>query len=113
MSQVGYAEAKAALFNLVLGPAAGAMMSDEQLINEAVIITAAIAQRYRLSQLPGGATGAKSVAFTLRPNGNMRVKLAPMKLPRFGGRWFWLAPWSPHSNGGKINLRLECDFAVV
>ncbi len=47
---------------------------------EAVIIIATIAQRYHLLPLPGGATGAKSVAFTLRPNGPMRVKLLPRKI---------------------------------
>ena len=44
---------------------------------EAVIIIAAIAQRYHLLPLPGSAAGAKSVAFTLRPDGNMRVRLQP------------------------------------
>ena len=42
-----------------------------------------------------------------------RGAFTDLKLPRFGGRWFSLAPWSPHSNGGKIILRLECDFAVI
>lgn len=49
---------------------------------EAVIIIAAIAQRYRLLPLPGGASGAKNVAFTLRPNGNMKVRLATVARPR-------------------------------
>ena len=49
---------------------------------EAVIIIAAIAQRYRLMPLPGSATGAKNVAFTLRPNGAMKVRLAPINRPR-------------------------------
>ena len=44
---------------------------------EAVIIIAAIAQRFHLAPLPGSANGAKSVAFTLRPNGPLRVKLLP------------------------------------
>ncbi len=44
---------------------------------EAVIIIALIAQRLRLEPEPGSASGPKSVAFTLRPNGPMRVKLSP------------------------------------
>ena len=44
---------------------------------EAVFIIASIAQRYRLEPVPGSASGPKSVAFTLRPNGPMRVKLNP------------------------------------
>ena len=48
---------------------------------EAVIIIAAIAQRYHLLPLPGGATGARNVAFTLRPNGSMKVRLAPIARP--------------------------------
>ena len=44
---------------------------------EAVILIASIAQRFRLEPAPGSATGPKSVAFTLRPNGPMRVKLLP------------------------------------
>ena len=44
---------------------------------EAVIIIASIAQRFRLEPAPGSASGPKSVAFTLRPNGPMRVKLKP------------------------------------
>jgi len=46
---------------------------------EAVIIIAAIAQRFWLEPEPGSASGPKSVAFTLRPNGPMRVKLLPRK----------------------------------
>ena len=45
---------------------------------EAVIIIASIAQRFRLSPTPESATGPKSVAFTLRPNGPLRVKLWPL-----------------------------------
>ena len=44
---------------------------------EAVIIIASIARRYRLDPEPGSASGPKSVAFTLRPNGPMRVRLKP------------------------------------
>lgn len=44
---------------------------------EAVIIIASIARRFHLAPEPGSANGPKSVAFTLRPNGPMRVKLRP------------------------------------
>lgn len=44
---------------------------------EAVIIIASIAQRFHLAPEPGSANGPKSVAFTLRPNGPLRVKLKP------------------------------------
>ena len=44
---------------------------------EAVFIIAMIAQRFRLAPVPGSASGPKSVAFTLRPNGPLRVKLSP------------------------------------
>ena len=44
---------------------------------EAVIIIASIAQRFHLAPEPGSASGPKSVAFTLRPNGPLRVKLRP------------------------------------
>ena len=42
---------------------------------EAVIINTSIAQRFRLLPQQDSATGPKSAAFTLRPNGNMRVKI--------------------------------------
>ena len=42
---------------------------------EAVFLIALIAQRFRLKLESGSASGPKSVAFTLRPNGPMRVKL--------------------------------------
>lgn len=46
---------------------------------EAVFLIALIAQRFRLAPVAGSASGPKSVAFTLRPNGPMRVKLSPRK----------------------------------
>ena len=42
---------------------------------ESVFLIALIAQRFRLNLESGSASGPKSVAFTLRPNGPMRVKL--------------------------------------
>ena len=58
-----------------LGGGARTCLGSHFAMMEAVIIIAAMAQRYRLLPLPGSATGAKSVAFTLRPDGPMRVKL--------------------------------------
>ncbi len=60
-----------------LGGGARTCLGSHFAMMEAVIILAAIAQRFRLLPLPGGATGAASVAFTLRPDGPMRVELRP------------------------------------
>ena len=60
-----------------LGGGARTCLGSHFAMIEAVIVVASIAQRYRLKALPGSATGAKSVAFTLRPNGPMRVELQP------------------------------------
>ena len=58
-----------------LGGGARTCLGSHFAMLEAAIILAAIAQRFRLRPLPGSATGAKSVAFTLRPDGPMRVVL--------------------------------------
>ena len=60
-----------------LGGGARTCLGSHFAMMEAAIIIAAIAQRFRLLPLPGGATGATSVAFTLRPDGPMRVELQP------------------------------------
>lgn len=60
-----------------LGGGARTCLGSHFAMMEAVIIIAAIAQRFRLRPLPGGATGATSVASTLRPDGPMRVELQP------------------------------------
>ena len=81
---------------------------------EAVIIIAAIAQRFHLRLTPGSATGAKSVAFTLRPNGPMRVKLVarnpaatahpmpPSRLP-LGAKHTSNAAYCPYSSRIEAN----------
>ncbi|MYD09989.1 MAG: cytochrome P450 [Chloroflexi bacterium] len=61
-----------------LGGGARTCLGSHFAMLEAAIILAAIAQRFRLRPLPGSATGAKSVAFTLRPDGPMRVELQPL-----------------------------------
>ena len=56
---------------------------------EAVFLIALIAQRFHLRLEPGSANGPKSVAFTLRPNGPMRVKLerrSDRARPKHGAR---------------------------
>ena len=60
-----------------LGGGARTCLGSHFAMLEAVIIIAAIAQRFRLRRWPGSATGAKSVAFTLRPDGPVRVELQP------------------------------------
>ena len=60
-----------------LGGGARTCLGSHFAMLEAVIILAAITQRFRLLPLPGGATRATSVAFTLRPDGPMRVELRP------------------------------------
>ena len=60
-----------------LGGGARTCLGSHFAMMEAAIIIAAIAQRFHLLPLPGNATGATSVAFTLRPDGPMRVQLQP------------------------------------
>lgn len=99
-----------------LGGGARTCLGSHFAMLEAVIILAAIAQRFRLRPLPGSATGAKSVAFTLRPDGPMRVELqpracsaatrpnAPSLVPSRAARGFG-SPVCPYSGKIRANVR--------
>ena len=60
---------------LPFGDGARTCLGSHFALMEAVIINTSIAQRFRLLPQQDSATGPKSAAFTLRPNGNMRVKI--------------------------------------
>ena len=60
---------------LPFGGGARTCLGSHFALMEAVIINTSIAQRFRLLPQEDSATGPKSAAFTLRPNGNMRVKI--------------------------------------